>query len=132
MPPMDTGIIKAHIRFSANETVKTAEQRIGPLLQWLHNRPDVVMSSVSFGSEPGVLSLGAGSLPTEAVMTIQVATATAYLHSPPIELQKQIGDQCTECGSCLKNCSFLTRYGTPQEYCRPFRLFSGREPGYRL
>ncbi len=70
MPPMDTGIIKAHVRFSANETVETAEQRIAPFLAWLHQRPDVVMSSVSFGSEPGVLSLGAGSLPTEAVMTI--------------------------------------------------------------
>lgn len=70
MPPMDTGIIKAHVRFSANETVETAEKRIAPFLEWLHQRPDVVMSSVSFGSEPGVLSLGAGSLPTEAVMTI--------------------------------------------------------------
>ena len=70
MPPMDTGIIKAHVRFSANETVETAEKRIAPFLQWLHQRPDVVMSSVSFGSEPGVLSLGAGSLPTEAMMTI--------------------------------------------------------------
>ena len=70
MPPMDTGIIKAHVRFSANETVETAEKRIAPFLEWLHQRPDVVMSSVSFGSEPGVLSLGAGSLPTETVMTI--------------------------------------------------------------
>ncbi|MFN2355905.1 MAG: efflux RND transporter permease subunit, partial [Desulfopila sp.] len=70
MPPMDTGIIKAHVRFSANETVETAEQRIAPFLDWLHQRPDVLMSSVSFGSEPGVLSLGAGALPTEAVMTI--------------------------------------------------------------
>ena len=70
MPPMDTGIIKAHVRFSANETVETVEQRIAPFLDWLHKRPDVVMSSVSFGSEPGVLSLGSGSLPTETVMTI--------------------------------------------------------------
>lgn len=70
MPPMDTGIIKAHVRFSANETVETAEQRIAPFLVWLHQRPDVLMSSVSFGSEPGVLSLGSGALPTEAVMTI--------------------------------------------------------------
>jgi multidrug efflux pump subunit AcrB len=70
MPPMDTGIIKAHVRFSANETVETVEHRIAPFLEWLHKRPDVVMSSVSFGSEPGVLSLGSGSLPTETVMTI--------------------------------------------------------------
>jgi len=70
MPPMDSGIIKAHVRFSANETVEAVEHRIAPFLTWLHKRPDVVMSSVSFGSEPGVLSLGSGSLPTEARMTI--------------------------------------------------------------
>jgi len=70
MPPMDTGIIKAHVKFSANETVEAAEQRIKPFLTWLHQQPEVEMSSVSFGSEPGVLSLGSGSLPTESVMTI--------------------------------------------------------------
>ena len=70
MPPMDTGIIKAHVKFSANETVEAAEKRIAPFLAWLHRQPEVEMSSVAFGSEPGVLSLGAGSLPTEAMMTI--------------------------------------------------------------
>jgi len=70
MPPMDTGIIKAHVKFSANETVEAAEKRIGPFLTWLHQQPEVEMSSVSFGSEPGVLSLGSGSLPTETIMTI--------------------------------------------------------------
>lgn len=70
MPPMDTGIIKAHIKFSANETVDAAEKRIAPFLKWLHEQPEVKMSSVSFGSEPGVLSLGSGSLPTESIMTI--------------------------------------------------------------
>lgn len=70
MPPMDTGIIKAHVKFSANETVDEAEKRIQPFLLWLHDQPEVVMSSVTFGSEPGVLSLGSGSLPSEAMMTI--------------------------------------------------------------
>ena len=70
MPPMDTGIIKAHVKFSANETVDQAEKRLAPFLKWLHNRPEVLMSSVTFGSEPGVLSLGSGSLPSEARMTI--------------------------------------------------------------
>jgi len=70
MPPMDTGIIKAHVKFSANETVDQAEKRIAPFLKWLHDEPEVLMSSVTFGSEPGVLSLGAGSLPSEAKMTI--------------------------------------------------------------
>jgi len=70
MPPMDTGIIKAHVKFSANETTEAAEKRLAPFLEWLHRQPEVVMSSVSFGSEPGVLSLGSGSLPAEAMMTI--------------------------------------------------------------
>jgi len=70
MPPMDTGIIKAHVKFSANETVDTAEKRLKPFIAWLHQQPEVVMSSVSYGSEPGVLSLGSGSLPAEAMMTI--------------------------------------------------------------
>jgi multidrug efflux pump subunit AcrB len=70
MPPMDTGIIKAHVKFSANETVDQAEERLQPFIKWLHDRPEVVMSSITFGSEPGILSLGSGSLPSEAKMTI--------------------------------------------------------------
>lgn len=70
MPPMDTGIIKAKVTFSANETVDTVEKRIAPFLEWLHQQPEVERSSVTFGSEPGVLSLGSGALPTEAIMTI--------------------------------------------------------------
>lgn len=70
MPPMDTGIIKAHVRFSANETVETAEQKLLPVANWLHTQPEILMSSVTFGSEAGVLSMGSGSLPAEAVMTI--------------------------------------------------------------
>ncbi|MCA1795590.1 MAG: efflux RND transporter permease subunit, partial [Desulfobacteraceae bacterium] len=70
MPPMDTGIIKARVKFSANETVDVAQSRMAPFLKWLHDQPEVLMSSVSFGSEPGVLSLGSGALPAEATMTI--------------------------------------------------------------
>ncbi|NPA65689.1 MAG: efflux RND transporter permease subunit [Epsilonproteobacteria bacterium] len=70
MPPMDTGIIKAQIAFSANETVESAEKKLQPLLVWLKQQPWFKMSSVAFGSEPGVLSLGSGNLPTEASITI--------------------------------------------------------------
>lgn len=70
MPPMDTGIIKAHVKFSANESVDTAEKRLKPFIKWLNKQPEVVMSSISYGSEPGVLSLGSGALPSEAMMTI--------------------------------------------------------------
>ena len=70
MPPMDTGIIKAQIAFSANETVESAERKMQPFLNWLDKQKWVKMSSVAFGSEPGVLSLGSGNLPAEATITI--------------------------------------------------------------
>lgn len=70
MPPMDTGIIKAQVMFSSNSTVNSAEAKIEPFLQWLHKQPWVTTSSVSFGTEAGVLSLGSGNLPAEATITI--------------------------------------------------------------
>ena len=70
MPPMDTGIIKAQIAFSANESVDSAEKKLAPFLKWLHEQPWVVRSSVAFGSEADVLSLGSGNLPSEATVTI--------------------------------------------------------------
>ena len=70
MPPMDTGIIKAQIAFSSNETVESAEVKIKPVLKWLKEQKWVKMSSVAFGTEPGVLSLGSGNLPAEATITI--------------------------------------------------------------
>ena len=70
MPPMDTGIIKAQIMFSSNDTVDSAEKKLKPVLKWLKEQPWFVMSSVAFGTEPGVLSLGSGNLPTEATITV--------------------------------------------------------------
>ncbi len=70
MPPMDTGIIKAQIAFSTNETVENAERKLQRFLNWLDKQKWIKMSSVAFGTEPGVLSLGAGNLPTEATITI--------------------------------------------------------------
>ena len=70
MPPMDTGILKAQIAFSANTTVDDAQKRLKPFLAWLKKQPWFVRSSIAFGSEAGVLSLGSGNLPTEASITI--------------------------------------------------------------
>ena len=70
MPPMDTGIIKAKIAFSSNDSVDDAEKNLKPFLKWLNKQSWFVRSSISFGSEPGVLSLGSGNLPTEATITI--------------------------------------------------------------
>ena len=70
MPPMDTGIIKAQVAFSANENVETAQKKLQPLIEWLNKQPWIVRSSIALGSEPGVLSLGSGNLPTEATITV--------------------------------------------------------------
>ena len=70
MPPMDTGIIKAQVAFSSNETVNSAEAKLEPILKWLQSQPWAVRSSVAFGTEAGVLSLGSGNLPSEASITI--------------------------------------------------------------
>ncbi len=70
MPPMDTGIIKVQVAFSANETVDSAEKKIIPFLTWLHQQDWAEKSSVAFGTEPGVLSLGSGNLPSEATITV--------------------------------------------------------------
>lgn len=53
-------------------------------------------------------------------MPVQDSTATASLQSPPVELQQQIGDHCTECNACLKSCSFLSHYGTPKSIANRF------------
>lgn len=70
MPPMDTGIIKAQVKFSSNETVNSAEAKLEPFLTWLQKQPWVVRSSVALGNEKDVMSLGSGNLPSEATMTI--------------------------------------------------------------
>ncbi len=70
MPPMDTGIIKVQVGFSSNDTVDGAEKKIRPFLTWLGEQKWVKMSSVAFGTEPGVLSLGSGNLPSDATITI--------------------------------------------------------------
>jgi len=81
MPPMDTGIIKAQVAFSSNETVESAEKKLQPLLVWLQEQKWFKMSSVAFGSEPGVLSLGSGNLPAEATITINAVNRFARKQS---------------------------------------------------
>jgi multidrug efflux pump subunit AcrB len=70
MPPMDTGIIKAQVMFSSNTTVNYGETKIEPFVKWLSQQPWIDKSSVAFGNEMGVLSLGSGNLPAEATITI--------------------------------------------------------------
>ncbi len=102
MPPMDTGIIKAQIAFSNNETVEVAQERIKPFLSWLHSQPWVRMSSVAFGTEPGVLSLGSGNLATEATITIN-AVDRFHRKKSIWELEDEIRDRIAQLPEIVRN-----------------------------
>ncbi len=95
MPPMDTGIIKAQVAFSANETVDSAEKKLQKFLTWLHKQPWVKSSSVAFGSEAGVLSLGSGNLPSEATITIN-AVDRFHRKKSIWELEDEIRDRIAQ------------------------------------
>jgi multidrug efflux pump subunit AcrB len=70
LPPMDTGLMKAHVKFSANETAESAERRLAGFEADLMKDPRIKRVSVAYGSEAGVLSLGSGQLPAEATYTL--------------------------------------------------------------
>ncbi|QUN06979.1 efflux RND transporter permease subunit [Shewanella yunxiaonensis] len=70
LPPMDTGLVKVHVKFSANDTVESAEKRLTSFEADLMKDPRIKRISVAYGSEPGVLSMGAGQLPAEAIYTL--------------------------------------------------------------
>ncbi len=102
MPPMDTGIIKAQVAFSANETVDSAEKKLQKFLVWLHKQPWVKTSSVAFGSEAGVLSLGSGNLPSEATITIN-AVDRFHRKESIWELENKIRDKIAQLPGVKKN-----------------------------
>jgi len=72
MPPMDTGIIKVQVSFSSNMPARESLTRIKGFTEWLHKQPEVRKSSVSIGSEPGVLAMGNGALSGEANIIIHL------------------------------------------------------------
>ena len=102
MPPMDTGIIKAQIAFSANDTVDHAEEKLKPFLNWLHKQPWIEKSSIAFGGEMGVLSLGSGNLPTEATITINAVNRFERKQSL-WELEDEIRDRLSHIEGLKRN-----------------------------
>jgi multidrug efflux pump subunit AcrB len=74
MPPMDTGNVRVHVRFSANEPVSVAEARLKEFEARLMQDARVKRVSAVFGSEAGVISLGSGQLPAEATFNITYVT----------------------------------------------------------
>ncbi len=70
LPPMDTGLVRVHVKFGSNEPVQVAEQRLAGLERQLMEDKRVERVSAIFGSEPGVISLGSGQQPSEATLNI--------------------------------------------------------------
>jgi multidrug efflux pump subunit AcrB len=70
MPPMDTGIMKVSLEFSNNINADEAKKRLIPFFAWLDKQPWLERSSVSIGTEKGVLSLGGGGAGNSVGMTI--------------------------------------------------------------
>lgn len=70
LPPMDTGIVKVHIKFGDNVQVRDAEARLAGFEKRLMADPRVERVSAMFGSEPGTISIGSGQLPSEATYSI--------------------------------------------------------------
>ncbi len=70
MPPMDTGIVKASITFDSNLSIYEIDKKLQKISNILKQDKRVLMSSISAGSEPGVLTMGKGKSPQEVSMTI--------------------------------------------------------------
>lgn len=70
LPPMDTGIVRVHVKFGGNVTVHEAEARLTAFEHRLDQNPQLVRWDAAYGSEPGVLSLGSGQLPAEVIYTL--------------------------------------------------------------
>lgn len=70
LPPMDTGIVKVHVKFSANQPVAVAEAQLKDFESRLMADKRVLRASAVFGSEAGVISMGSGQLPAEATFTV--------------------------------------------------------------
>jgi multidrug efflux pump subunit AcrB len=70
MPPMDTGLVKVHVKFSSNDTIETVERRLAGFEAGLEKDPRIERVSAAYGSEPDVLSLGQGQLPGEVTYSL--------------------------------------------------------------
>ena len=72
MPPMDTGIIKVAFETDANSSLAATEARLSDMEQIIRERSDVTSVSSVIGSEPAVISFGAGRLPQQGLLTVHL------------------------------------------------------------
>ncbi len=72
MPPMDTGIIKISFETDANSSLAVTEASLSRMEEIIRGRSDVTSVSSVIGSEPAVISFGAGRLPQQGLLTIHL------------------------------------------------------------
>jgi multidrug efflux pump subunit AcrB len=72
MPPMDSGIVKINFETDANTSLAATEAALSRLEREVRARPEVRSVSSVIGSEPAVISFGAGRLPQQGQMTVHL------------------------------------------------------------
>ncbi len=72
MPPMDAGIIKVNFETDANTSLTETEATMAKMEDIIRARPEVVSVSSVIGSEPAVISFGAGRLAQQGTITINL------------------------------------------------------------
>lgn len=69
MPPMDTGIVKIAFETFADSSIDQTEEVAKRLETILTKMPGLFATSVTVGSEPGVVSFGTGRIPQQGMIT---------------------------------------------------------------
>jgi len=72
MPPMDTGIIKINFETDANTSLEQTEKVMSKMETMIFSRPEVTSVSSVIGSEPAVISFGAGRLAQQGNITVHL------------------------------------------------------------
>jgi multidrug efflux pump subunit AcrB len=72
MPPMDSGIIKVAFETDANSSLAETEAALTRMEEIIRARPEVTSVSSVIGSEPAVISFGAGRLAQQGTITVHM------------------------------------------------------------
>ncbi len=72
MPPMDAGIVKVAFETDANTSLDRTEATLTKMEAIIRARPEVTAVSSVIGSEPAVISFGAGRLAQQGMITIHM------------------------------------------------------------
>jgi len=72
MPPMDTGIVKIALETDSNTSLSETERILSRMESIIRARPEVTAVSSVVGSEPAVISFGAGRPPQHGMITVHL------------------------------------------------------------